>query len=161
MIKLFEVRNLRFQTDLVRSLPWLGHVPIDHQGSCCWLLHSMDWFQGKLKPNSPSFLLGKSMVSGVDFPLNQSIDTLNDITEASPENANKHQLHGHSSIQCKNKEVFFLLVRIISPFNLQKHAQGLNYPSTVDPWLMLNSPIYGKSKQIETHAANPSFDSMR
>ena len=112
--------------------------------------------------DSPSFLLGKSMVSGSDFPLNQSIDILNDITEASPENANKHHpTHGDSSIQCKNKDIFSLLVRIISPFNLQKQAQGLNYPTTVDPWLMLNSPIYGKSKQIETHAANPSFDSMR
>ena len=85
--------------------------------------------------------------------------TLNDTIEASPENANKHHPnHGDSSIQCKNKDVFSLLVRIISPFNLQKQAQGLDYPSTVDPWLMLNSPIYG---EIETNRNSRSKSKLR
>jgi len=34
---------------------------------------SMDWFKGKLTGTLP-YLLGKSMVSGLDFPSNQSIE---------------------------------------------------------------------------------------
>jgi hypothetical protein len=37
-------------------------------------IESMDWFKGKFTGLSPMIFMGKSMVSGVDFPLNQSID---------------------------------------------------------------------------------------
>ena len=33
----------------------------------------MDWFKGKNKPESPMIFMTKFMVSGEDFPLNQSI----------------------------------------------------------------------------------------
>ena len=36
----------------------------------------MDWFKGKFtdKPESPIMSMGKSMVSGSEFPFNQSIE---------------------------------------------------------------------------------------
>jgi hypothetical protein len=34
---------------------------------------SMDWFKGKLKSESPILKMGKSMVSGEDFPTNPLI----------------------------------------------------------------------------------------
>ena len=37
---------------------------------------SMDWIRGKFTGKAP-YLLGKSMVSGQDFPLNESIDSSN------------------------------------------------------------------------------------
>ena len=30
--------------------------------------HSMDWFKGKSRPESPMIFMGQSMVSGLDFP---------------------------------------------------------------------------------------------
>ena len=37
---------------------------------------TMDWFKGKFTGLSPIYFMGKSMVSGVDFPLNQSIELI-------------------------------------------------------------------------------------
>ena len=39
---------------------------------------SMDWFKGKFtgKPRIWTYLMGKSMVSGEDFPLNESIENM-------------------------------------------------------------------------------------
>jgi len=40
------------------------------------MLQSMDWFKGKFTPESPMIFMGKSMVSGEEFPLIKPIQSI-------------------------------------------------------------------------------------
>jgi len=40
----------------------------------------MDWFKGKFTSESPMIFMGKSLVSGFDFPFNQSIDHITEMS---------------------------------------------------------------------------------
>ena len=50
---------------------YMGSVELINRN---WVMRawSMDWSKGKSKPESPIEKMVKSMVSGFDFPLNQS-----------------------------------------------------------------------------------------
>ena len=51
----------------------IANQPSSELGVPPWL--SMDWFKGQFEPEKPIYLMGKWIVS-CDFPLNQSIDTM-------------------------------------------------------------------------------------
>ena len=60
--------NLIQVFQMAQRLHCLHAIHARHMPTChTWNLHSMDWFKGKFT-GKPPYFMGKSMVSGSDFP---------------------------------------------------------------------------------------------